>query len=521
MNDVPATRAAFLRRSAGLAALVTAGPGVLEAILANPATAAELTGQATGGTLNAVIAGDPKTMDPHRTTLGVFHNTIRVTVFDSLVAIDDQLKFIPSLAASWKITPKQVTFKLQKGVKFHDGTPFDAKAVAWNINRIKAKATASNFAPNVATVKRVEVKDPQTVIFHFTAPTPAILANLLEVQLISPASVKTADRKPIGTGPFSFAEWKTGDHIKVVKNASYFKGAPKLDSIVFKTVPDAQVRLTNLQTGAAQMVDGLDAKDVATVGGYSSAVVIKSKPILNYEMIQINTTKAPFNDKRVRQALAYAFDRDTYVKAFWAGLARPSCNPVVQEWKEYLPGSDSRYTFDLTKATDLLAQAGFSKSSPLQMEILNPAGYPTLHAISVIYQSALQGLGHKVTVTDLELSAWIDRIATKPNFDVTTDTYEMRGPDPTGMFNSDNLAPKGNINLFNPPGYEAMVTAAATETNPAKRIELYRGLQTFLLDNMPMVPICHTPILIGASKKLQGFSPGSTGLYRYRTATLA
>ena len=154
------------------------------------------------------------------------------------------------------------------------------------------------------------------------------------------------------------------------------------------------------------------------------------------------------------------------------------------------------------------------------LETRLPAGYPTLHAISLLYQSNLGKLGHKVTVSDLELSAWIDRIATKPNFDITTDVYEMRGPDPTGMFNSDNLAPKGNINQFNPPGYAAMVTAAATETNPAKRIARYRQLQRYLLDEMPMVPICHTPILIGASKTLSGFSPGSTGLYEYAPATL-
>ena len=520
MSTESLTRAGLLRRGAGLAGVMTLGPGALEAILAQPAAAARLSGLA-GGTLTAAIAGDPKTMDPHRTTLAVFHNTIRVAVFDALVKIDANLRFAPSLARSWQITPETVTFRLQRGVTFHDGTPFDAKAVAFNIKRIKAKATASNYAPNVATVSRVEVQDPYTVVFHLNAPTPAILANLLEVQLISPASVETVDKKPVGTGPFMFQEWKPGDHITIVKNPKYFvKGQPYLDSIVFKTVPDAQVRLTNLQTGAVQMVDGLEPKDVKAVSGYSSARVIQSKPILNYVMLQINTKQAPFDDKRVRQALSWAFDRNGYVKSFYGGLARTGCNPFVKEMKEYLPGSDGRYKYDLVKAAALLAQAGFTKSSPLEMEILNPAGYPTLKAVSLLYQSALGGLGHKVKVTDLELSAWIDRIANKPDFDVTTDVYEMRGPDPTGMFNSDNLAPKGNINQFNPPGYEALVTGAATETNPAKRIARYRQLQNYLLDEMPMITICHTPILIGASKKLQGFSPGSTGLYEYAPAKL-
>lgn len=172
-------RAELLRRGTGLAALATLGPGVLEAFVANPANAARLTGRASGGTLNAAIAGDPKTMDPHRTTLSVFHNTIRVTVFDALVKIDDKLQFVPSLAKSWQITPKTATFHLQQGVTFHDGTPFDANAVSFNIKRIKAPATASNYAPNVSTVSHVEVKDTHTVVFHLAQPTPAILANLL------------------------------------------------------------------------------------------------------------------------------------------------------------------------------------------------------------------------------------------------------------------------------------------------------------------------------------------------------
>src|SRR5262249_33228903 len=299
MSEESISRAELLRRGAGLA-FVTAAPGVIEAFLSSPAAAARL----AGGTLTAAIAGDPKTMDPHRTTLSVFHNTIRVTVFNALVKINDNLQIVPSLARSWTVTPKAATFRLQPGATFHDGTPFDANAVAFNIRRIKAKATASNYAPNVATVSRVEVKDPHTVVFHLSAPTPAILANLLEVQLISPASLKSVNNKPVGTGPFMFKEWAVGDHITVVKNLQYFeKGLPRLDSIVFKTVPDANVRLTNLQTGAVQMVDGLDAKDVATVDAYKQARVIQSKPILNYEMLQINTKQPPFDSKPVPQAL--------------------------------------------------------------------------------------------------------------------------------------------------------------------------------------------------------------------------
>ena len=143
----------------------------------------------------------------------------------------------------------------------------------------------------------------------------------------------------------------------------------------------------------------------------------------------------------MRQALSYAFDRKSYLKNFWYGYARQSAGPFVKEMPAYLPGADSAYKFDLKKADALLKQAGFSKSNPLKMEILSIVGYPTLKAMAVLLQANLNKLGHKVTITELDISPWIDRIASHPDFDITVDNYNTVPEDPAGMFNSDNLAP--------------------------------------------------------------------------------
>ena len=480
-------------------------------------------GGSPGGVLTMDVSGDPDTLDPQLTTLDVFNHGIRTTVFDTLTHIDENLEIVPGMAESWEESPdgKTVTFKLRPGIKFHDGTPFTAADVAFSVERLQDPKEASPLAPQVGTVKSVEAVDPLTARFHLTAPTPALLSQLLLVQIVSEKSIGEIAKHPIGTGPFEFDEFVPGDHIKLSKFAGYYeKDQPKLDGIELKVVPDAQTRLTDLQTGAAQLIDGIDPKDVEAVEGFGGTTVIQSPPIIKYEMFQINTERKPFDDVRVRQAIAYAFNRPAFVDSFWSGLARPSVNPFVEEMPAYLAGSDERYAYDPDKAKKLLAEAGFDEQNPLSFELTGPTGFPTLASAALLLQDELQKIGVKVTINELDVAAWVDKIATTGDFDVTTDVYDTVPADPAGMFNSDNLAPTFNINRFNPPGYEKEVEAAATEMNPQKRIQLYRKLQERLLDEMPMVTIDHTPVLLGASEDVKGFSTGPTGLYQYNETTV-
>jgi peptide/nickel transport system substrate-binding protein len=480
---------------------------------------------AAGGTLSVAQPGEPKTLDPHRSTLDVFRHSVRSAVFDSLTWVDPvTLAVQPKLAQSWTISKdgKTVTFKLRSGVTWHDGTPFTAKDVAYTIKRVQDPKIASQFASQVASVKSVDVPDDTTAVFNLSAPTPPLLANLLQVQIVSENSIASIETKPIGTGPFQFVEFVPGDHLTLQKYDKYWvSGTPLLDQLIFKNVPDAQSRLAQLRAGTVQMIDGIDPKDIKQAKSFPNAYVFTSKPINLYEIFQINTKRAPFSDKRVRQALSYAFDRKSYLKNFWYGYARLSDGPFVKEMPAYLPGVDSVYKFDLKKAAALLKQAGFSKSNPLKMEILSIVGYPTLKAMAVLLQANLNKLGHKVTITELDISPWIDRIASHPDFDITVDNYNTVPEDPAGMFNSDNLAPKNNINMWNPPGYSALVDRAASEQNPRKRNALYRQLQKLILDEQPMITIDHIPIIIAAAKNVKGVKLGPSGIYDWSRAEIS
>jgi peptide/nickel transport system substrate-binding protein len=473
---------------------------------------------AEGGDLVVGISSDIKTLDPQMSPLDVFRHTIRSTVFEALVYINpDTLKADPMLAASWETSADGLTwtFKLTPGVTWHDGSPFKAADVVYSIKRVQDKATGSPFAPQLVAVSGVEAPDDATVVLKLANTVPGLLANLAVIQIVSEASIGSITTAPVGTGPFKFVEWAPGDHIRVEKYDAH-REAPKIGAIEWRIVPDSQARLAGLQDGTLQMVALVEGKDVQQAKDISGISVVQTKPYVLYENFNINTTRKPFDDKRVRQALAYAFDRESYTKTIWFGLARPTINPVPPEMPTYLPDSANQYPFDLDKAASLLAEAGFSKDKPLTMEILTPTGFDSLKSMALVLQDNLNRIGHKVTVREMDVTVWIDRILTKPDYDVTTNNYNTGPEDPASMFNSPNLAPASNVSLWNPPGYADLVAKAAAEIDPKKQVDLYQQLQKLLLDEMPQLTVDHLPLFfLSAGDAGKGLIIGPSGIDKY------
>ncbi len=505
-------RAEFLRLLGGAAAAAAVvGPFGM----AGAARAQE------GGELIVGISSDISTLDPQMSPIDVFRHTIRSTVFEALVFINPEtLSADPLLADSWETSADglTVTFKLKSGVTWHNGSPFTAADVVYSIKRVQDVATGSPFAPQLAAVSNVEAPDDQTVVLTLANTVPGILANLAVIQIVNEATIGTITTAPVGTGPFKFVNWAPGDHIRVEAYAEH-RNAPKVSALEWRIVPDSQARLAGLQDGTLQMVALVEGKDV--VQAQSADIgIIQTKPYILYENFNINTKRAPFDDKRVRQALAHAFDREGYAKTIWFGFARPTINPVPPEMATYLPDSAALYPFDLDKAAALLAEAGFSKDNPLTMEILTIQGFDTLKSMALLLQDTLNRIGHKVTVRELEVTVWIERILTKPDYDVTTDNFNTGPEDPASMFNSPNLAPTSNVNQWNPAGYADLVAAAASENDPAKRIELYQQLQTLILDEMPQITINHLPLFFLGNEASKALVIGPSGIDDYTKIAL-
>lgn len=505
-------RAQFLRLLGGAAAAAAvAGPFGL----AGAARAQE------GGDLVVGISSDISTLDPQMSPIDVFRHTIRSTVFEALVFINPEtLSADPLLADSWETSADglTITFKLKSGVTWHNGSPFTAADVVYSIKRVQDTATGSPFAPQLAAVSGVEATDDQTVVLTLANTVPGILANLAVIQIVNEASIGAITTAPVGTGPFKFVNWAPGDHIRVEAYAEH-RSPAKVGAIEWRIVPDSQARLAGLQDGTLSMVALVEGKDVVQAQA-AGIGIIQTKPYILYENFNINTKRAPFDDKRVRQALAHAFDREGYAKTIWFGFARPTINPVPPEMATYLPDSAAQYPFDLDKAAALLAEAGFTAEKPLTMEILTIQGFDTLKSMALLLQDTLNRIGHKVTVRELEVTVWIDRILTKPDFDITTDNFNTGPEDAASMFNSPNLAPASNVNQWNPPGYADLVAAAASENDPAKRIELYQQLQTLILDEMPQITINHLPLFFLGNEASNALVIGPSGIDDYTRIAL-
>jgi ABC-type transport system substrate-binding protein len=272
-----------------------------------------------GGTLRVAWESEMTGFDPHWSP-GLQVQYMVGNLFNSLITIDEHLNYIPELAESWEVQDngKVYVFRLHKGVKFHDGTDFDAAAVAWNFERIMDKEEQAFARPFFDIIETVEPLDAHTVKFTLKYPTQTFLPTLAVYRvgflIKSPNTYKTWGRKdahlhPAGTGPFKLAKWEQNQLIVLEKNLDYFKkGLPYLDRIEFKIMKDGVTRATALRAGEVDFVNYVPKEMVERLSKDSKIQVLKGLDVQGMN-ISFNNSKKPFDDVRVRQALGgYGID---------------------------------------------------------------------------------------------------------------------------------------------------------------------------------------------------------------------
>ncbi|GHI00661.1 glutathione ABC transporter substrate-binding protein [Neobacillus kokaensis] len=358
------------------------------------------------------VADNFISMDPHDTNDTLSYSAQK-TMLEGLVGFDKDMKVIPVLAESFTASDdaKEFTFKLRKGIKFHDGTPFNAEAVKANIDRLANPDNNLKRHSLFALVKETEAVDEFTVKVVLSEPFGAMINNFAHpaAMMLSPKALETYGKEvsqhPVGTGPFKFAEWDHSDHLKVVKNEDYWKkGYPKVDSITFKPTPENGARVAMLQTGEADFIYPVPTEQAESLNGKDGIVVENNQSIV-VRYLSMNTLKKPYSDPRVRQAINYAINKEAFVKVVMNGFATPLDSVIAPNVQFY--SKQEQYKFNIEKAKELLKEAGYADG--FNAKLWGSNNTQTGKGMEFIQQQLAQ-VGIKVEIVPMESGTMADKI---------------------------------------------------------------------------------------------------------------
>lgn len=381
-----------------------------------------------GGVLKVVAYANPSSLDPATGRSGGDHSFLW-SIFDTLVDIEPStLNPVPGLAESWNFTdPTTLVLNLRQGVVFHDGTPFDAAAVKANFDHMMGNPR-STVKGDVSTIRSVEVENPRRVVLKLKEPDTSLpLAMSDRIGMMSSPKALSElgpayDRKPVGAGAYEFVEWVDADKVVVKRNEKYWKqGLPHLDGIETKVILDGNTGLRSVMSGQADFIYRVQPHQAPTVKRSRDHVLV-TNPTLYVQLIYLNCSRPPLDDKRIRQAINLAIDREAYTKVVTAGLGEVGNTVLPKRHWAYDAQAAATYSFDLDRAKKLMADAGHANGLELhsntasdpfttqRMEIiaaqLGKIGIKIRHTVGTLAQSNQtwnDGIG------DIRLTAWTGR----------------------------------------------------------------------------------------------------------------
>ena len=456
-----------------------------------------------GGVLNVVFTDWPKNLHPQidSGTEGVY---VQANIYDSLVNIDVNGNIVPGLATDLPEQPDDVTyiFHLREGVKFHNGTDFDAEDVLWTFDRLlgKIEGQQSAQAPRYqAAIESIEAPDPYTIIITLTKPWDDFIhlmaadkyMDILSEEAFAELGEEYGLEGAVGTGPFKFEEWERGSHIKLVRNEDYWGEPAYLDEIIYRAIPEETTRSINIMTGETDLLLHPSFKDVASMVDDPN---FKVQMCDSGTMIPffLNTTQPPFDDKTVRQAIFYGIDRQAIMDSVYHGWVAKG-QGIFPPWHwAYDPEADF-YPYDPDMARQLLAEAGYTEDNPLEFTITSTNATEYID-IATLIQAQLAEVGVNVVVDSMDAAAWTAKTwpvegAANPGYQAAI--FRFRFSNPTTDFSWRIYHSQTALNLFGynqPGGYQrpemdSMLDDAWVITDREEAIEAYQEISSTITDD--------------------------------------
>jgi len=494
-------------------------PGVVVARAATPAD-----------TLIVVVSGDAVSLDPPFSSGAPFQNEVITNLYDYLVEfatrpdgkgglVGDLNNFAGKLAQSWTVSPDgtRVTFRLRPSAKFANGDPVTVQDVKYSYDRVfgvKAVTAALIKMAAVEGPESIRIVDPQTVEFTLSKGNPLLFGNMAQyghgiteekalkphTSADDPWATKWLKTNHAGGGPFALERWTPGTEISLIRNEHYWAGPAKLKRVLFKIVPEAATRTLLLRSGAVDIATDLPFQDVQALQG-DAGVQVLAFPSTIAKYIAMNVKTPPFDQVKVRQAVAHAVPYDVILREVVKGYGR-QLKSLAPEGMNTADPSVWRYATDVNKAKQLLGEAGLASGFKTTLTVR--AGFSADEQIAVWVQSALRPLGVEVTIEKLPLAGYTDRLRKK---EMAFFIHEWLSINNDPFYHYFWLAQPGCCNYANydNPQVTALIKEFMLTTDARARAEASRRVQKLFMDDAPWVFLYQPDVIVTMRKNVKGY----------------
>lgn len=487
-------------------------------------------------TLTVASVGDPLSLDPAAASDSESMQVL-MQIFEQLVRYKQgSTQVEPALATRWNVSGdgKVWTFHLRRGVRFHDGTPMDADAVVFSLERQRDRkhpfhipGAFTYWESTFRQVRQVAKVDRHTVRIRLDRPFSPFLANLamFPASIVSPTAMRRLGRRfasrPVGTGPYRFVHWTKGRRVTLAGNPSYWDGGPQVGRLVYEVIPEAERRLVSLQSGTVDVVDSLAPSDRQIVSLHPSLRLFRVRGN-NVAYLAMNTQRPPFDNVMVRRAVNHAVDRRAIVKLAYQGLAVEAIGPIPPAMWSHERRIQT-YPYNPTEARKLLEQGGYDFSRRVSFFVMStPRIYlpsPMLVARMIVRDLTMVGIKVDLVVRpfpehqratqtgqhDLCLGGWFGDNGDPDNF-----LYVLLDQDNARHGAARNLA------MFESDELHGLLLRAQQVMDRELRERDYRRAQRIVAREAPWVPLAHTDVVVAARRAVRNLQVQPTTAIYFR-----
>ncbi len=470
-----------------------------------------------------IIESSPANLDP-RVGTDAQSERIGKLLFDSLVHRDEHFNLTPWLAESWEIPePTTYIFHLKHGVTFHNGQPLTSRDVKWTFDSILNGTVITAKASTYKLVDHIDCPDDYTIIFHLKEPYATLLWNVSDgaIGIVPYGSGKDFNRNPVGSGPFRFVSAEQDNYLLAARNDKYWGASPKIEKVKFLVIPDTTTRALELRKHSADIAINAMSADMVVALEKEPGLVVQRSPGTIYTYLAFNLRDPLMKDRRVRQAIAYAIDRDVMIQYLWRGMAEPARSVLPRQHWAYDPALPN-YAHDVARARQLLDEAGLKPGQDgIRFHLtMKTSTEETTRLLAAVLQQQLREAGIALDIRSFEFATFYADVV-KGAFQMYSLRWIGGNEDPDifeHAFHSASFAPKrANRGYYVNPRADQLIDQGRKELDQGKRKQIYAELQQLLSQDLPYIHLWYLDNVLVHTRRVKNVHVSPSGNYDFLT----